>query len=242
MNKKKLIFQLLEKKFVFLFAITSILIFFLMLNIKYVSSTFTIRILPERDAIYKTRVTFDMLMPKLVDSSWIDDKELLDNFLTLFFQNNNHLKFKVRVKKENFSSTTFLIFDENQQFDYQVAALLNNYNDKFIEVIEKKFYYALTASEENILINTLVNTQIYNSFLINEENKINVYKLIQSARVEKVKEHFLFLKKNKFFKFEVIEYNKKKINNELFAIIISIFSAFLINIAILIFIKYKKYF
>jgi hypothetical protein len=241
MNKKKIIFQLLEKKFVFLFAITSILIFFLTLNTKDLSSTFTIRVLPNNDSIFKTQVTYAKLMPKPGDISWLNDKDLMDSFLTLFFQNNNDLKFRVRVKKEYFSSTTLLIFDGNQQFDYQVAALLNNYNDTFIEVIEKKFKFALEASEENILVEALVDAQTYSSMAINDENKKDLLKTMLLAKREKLKEHFLFLKKNKIFKFEVIAKDEKKFNKELIAIIISIFGAFLINIAILIFTKYKKY-
>jgi len=239
MNKKKIIFQLLEKKFVFLFAITSILIFFLTLNTKDLSSSFTIQVLPNSDSIYKTQITYTKLISG--DVRWLNDKDLMDSFLTLFFQNNKDLKFRVRVKKEYFSSTTLLIFDGNRKFDYQVAALLNNYNDKFIEVIEKKFKYALEASEENILIEALVDTKFNNITSINDENKKDQLKSILSVRGEKLEEHFLFLKKNKIFKFEVIANDGKKFNKVLIAIIISIFGAFLVNIAILIFTKYKKY-
>jgi len=241
MNKKKIIFQLLEKKFVFLFAITSILIFFLTLNIKDLSSTFAIRVLPNSDSIYKSQVTYASLVSRSGDISWLNDKNLMDSFLTQFFNNNKDLKFRVKVEKKYFSITTLLIFDGNQQFNYQVAALLNDYNDIFIEVMEKKFKYALGASEENILNETFVNVIINNGLVINDENKKNLNKLMLSIRDQKIKEHFLFLKKNKIFKFEVIANDGKKYNKELTAIIISIFGAFVITIGILIFTKYKKY-
>jgi hypothetical protein len=241
MNKKKLIYQLLEKKFVFLFAITSILIFFFTLNIKNLNSTFTIRILPVSDAIYKTQIVFSKSMPKSGNFNWLNEKYLLDEFLFQFFQDNSHLKFRIKVKKDYFSSTTFLIFDRNQQFDYQVLALLDNFNDTFIENIQTKFNYALESHEETILIESLINFQIYSNVIINEENKRDIIKKLQLVTKERFNEHFLLLKKNKIFKFELTADHEKKFNKELIAIIISIFGAFLINITILIFIKYKKY-
>ena len=145
--------------------------------------------------------------------------------------------------KTYFSNTTLLIFKRNQQFDYQVLALLQDYNDKFIEVIESRFYYELKADEENIFLEAFINSKIYNNgSLINDEDKKAALRSIMSAKEEKLKEHFLFLKKNKIFKFKIITDDEKKFEKELFAIIISILGAFLINIAILIFIKYKKIF
>jgi hypothetical protein len=241
MNKKKIIFQLLEKKFVFLFATTSILIFILLLNIKNSTSKFIIKVHQDSDSIYKTQILFSNLAIKQGDPSWLNDQNLLNEFLKLFSQNNNHLKFKVKVKKEHFSSTTLLIFNRNQQFDYQVADLLNNYNDKFIEVLENKFNYALLDYEENNLIKTLVDIQIYNTTPIYDGMKIDYLKSILSTKGKGIKRHFLFLKKNKIFKFEVIANDEEQFNKEPILIIISIFSAFLINIAILIFIKNKLY-
>lgn len=246
MYKKKFIYQLLEKKFIFFFIITSITIYFLTLNILNLGNNkHTIRIYPNKDIIYLSKFFFLKSAKHANQGEFLDEKNLVDDFVHQFFQENEKINLRFKVKKINTSTIYFLIFDIKTKFEYKIILdSLNSTQNNFVEDNKKKIILNYMSYNEEEILEQIKRITSTNDDSINLDKKLNEFKLSLGERNKAFNNFILRLEKEKFFVFKKVTDYETIISSEyhkLIAIIISILSGLFVNIAILIFTRYRKY-
>ena len=250
MNQKNkiLIYKLFEKKFIFLFFVLSTCIFFLLYPIiNNQNSKLSILITPNNNVLFETRNYYNRFSDYNTESDWLNKDLLLNDFLQNFSETNDRLKFKVKVVKDYYKTSTILEFNYNpsiKNFDKFILDSLVKSQNELIDLVQIRFEDRSNIYQKKQIKNAI--SQLFSDTNYNQSSTNTIKEFAEIHKLEKLEldKFFLSLRKKNIFTFKKIDVFMFKQNiyiKVIITIIFSLLSAFLINLAILIFPNYKKY-